>query len=286
MARTIGQELSQSWGTSVIVENRPGANGIIGARLVFNAMPDGYSIGLVSTPFAINPSLRNDLPYDTHKDFTPLALASLAPNVLVVNPTLNVRSLQELISLAKSKPSALNFASVGVGSSPHLSSEMLNAAAKIQTTHVPYTGSGPALMDLIAGRVDYMFVNLPAALPHVRSGKVKILGVAGERRSPVLPEVPTIIEGGIPDFISVGWYGVMGPAGLSPKIAQQYNTEINRILQLPNLQALMQEQGAEVASLTPSQFADFIKTDSQRWAKAVKDSGTVVVVNSTQERKK
>lgn len=276
MARSVGNELGRRLKTPVIVENRPGANGTIGVRALVNQAPNGYAIGLASTPFTINPSIRADLPYDSQKDIVPVALMSLAPNLLVANPRLGVNTVEELVKLARQKPGVLNFASVGVGSSPHLSSEMLVSAARIEATHVPYNGSGPALLDLIEGRVDFMFVNLPSALPHVESGKLKALAVAGETRSAVLPKVPTMIEAGIPDFVSVGWYGVIAPAGVPKDIVTRYNTEINQILQLPELQTLLKEQGAMASRMSAEEFAEFLRADAVRWAKAVKDSGMKV----------
>lgn len=276
LARQVAQKLSESWGVPVVVDNKPGANGIIAYQSVAKSAPDGYTIGLASTPMALNLSLRKDLPFDTRKDFVPLALVAQTPNVLIANPLLPVRTQGELSALAKRRSGGLNYASVGIGSSPHLSAEMLKKATGLEARHVPYNGSGPALVDLIAGRVDFMFVNLPAALPHVRSGKVVVLGVADERRSPVLPDTPTLSESGVPQFVSIGWYGAMGPAGMPPDLVQRYHAEINRILKLPDVRSAIGALGAEPGAMDLAEYTAFIEKDIQRWAKAVKDTGATV----------
>lgn len=276
LARQVGQKLAASWGVPVVVENKAGANGIIAYQAIARAAPDGYTIGLASTPLALNPSLRKDLPFDTRKDIAPLALIAQTPNVLIANTLIGVRSLKDLSALAKVRPAGLDYASVGLGSSPHLSAEMLKKAVGIKAAHVPYNGSGPALVDLIAGRTDFMFVNLPAALPHIRSGKVAVLGVADERRSAVLPDTPTMVEAGVPEFISIGWYGAVAPAGMSPELVRRYNAEINRILKLPDVREKIEALGAEPGVMDVPQYTDFIEKDIQRWAKAVKETGVTV----------
>jgi tripartite-type tricarboxylate transporter receptor subunit TctC len=276
LARQVGQKLSESWNVPVVVENRPGANGIIAYTAMAKAAPDGYTIGFASTPLALNPSLHNDLTFDTRKDIAPLALVAQTPNVLIANPMLGVKSLKDLSAAANSRPKGLDYASVGIGSSPHLSSEMLKKAIALKATHVPYNGSGPALVDLLSGRIDFMFVNLPSALPHIRSGKVVALGVADDRRSSLLPDTPTMIEAGVPDFISIGWYGVVAPGGMPPELVRRYSSEINRILKLPDVRAKIESIGAEPGALDASQFGDFIDKDTQRWAKAVKETHVTV----------
>jgi tripartite-type tricarboxylate transporter receptor subunit TctC len=276
LARQVGQKLSESWNVPVVVENRPGANGIIAYTAMAKAAPDGYTIGFASTPLALNPSLHKDLTFDTRKDIAPLALVAQTPNVLIANPMLGVKSLKDLSAAANSRPKGLDYASVGIGSSPHLSSEMLKKAIGLKATHVPYNGSGPALVDLLSGRIDFMFVNLPSALPHIRSGKVVALGVADDRRSTLLPDTPTMIEAGVPDFISIGWYGVVAPGGMPQELVRRYSAEINRILKLPDVRAKIESLGAEPGALDASQFADFIDKDTQRWAKAVKETHVTV----------
>ena len=276
LARQVAQKLTENWGVPVVIDNKPGANGIIAYTTIAKAAPDGYTIGLASTPLALNYALRKDLPFDARKDLVPVALLATTPNVLISNTLIGVKTLQELSNFARSRPDGLNYASVGIGSSPHLSAEMLKKATDIKAAHVPYNGSGPALLDLIAGRSDFMFVNLPSALPNIRSGKVVLLGVADEKRSTVLPDAPTLIEGGLPNFISIGWYGVVAPAGISADIVQRYNTEINRILVLPDVQDKFKSIGAEPLIMGVAGYTAFIDRDIQRWVRVVRDTDTTL----------
>lgn len=273
LARRVGQKLSEAWNVPVIVDNKPKANGVIAYEAVARAQPDGYTIGLVSTPLALAPSLRAKLPFEARNSFAPLAMIAESPNVLIANAQLQVKTVPDLLNLAKTRATELNYASVGVGSSPHMTAEMLKAATGMKATHIPYNGSGPALIDLTAGRVDFMFVNLLSAIPHVRSGTVVALGVSDVRRTPLLPDAPTMIEAGIPDFLSIGWYGVMAPAGLSPEIAARYNAEINRILEMPDVRETIAALGAQPASKSIGEFTAFFDQDIQHWAKVVKDTG-------------
>jgi len=275
LARIVAQPLAESWRATIVVDNRPGANGIIANGLLSKSAPDGYTAGLISTGFALNFSLQPSLGY-TVRDFTPVSLIATRPNALIVKPGLPAKNVKELIALAKQKAGALNYASVGIGSSPHLSAEMFKAAAGLDIVHVPYKGSGPALTDLIAGRVDMMFLTLPAALPHITSGKLQILAVTDTRRSPVLPNVPTTVESGLPGLIVIGWYGVALPAGVPAPIVQRYSSDINRILGQQTVRDRIASQGAEVRVLSAAEFATFINEDIARGAKAVKDSGTRV----------
>jgi tripartite-type tricarboxylate transporter receptor subunit TctC len=276
VARIVGQKLGDAWNTQVTVENLPGANGIVAAEQLARARPDGYTIGLISTTFTLNPSLYKNLSYNPRRDFTPIALMAVAPNVLVVNADLPVKSVQDLIALAKQKPNTLNYASVGNGSSPHLLAEMLKGASGMTAIHIPYLGSGPALDDLIAGRADFMFVNLSNALPSIRAGKVNILAVGGDRRSTLLAGTPTMVEAGLADFISVRWYGVAGPAGLPLELVRRYNTAINLILAQPDVRERIESLGADTRAMSPAQFVDFINKDAQRWSRAVKHSNAGV----------
>lgn len=276
LARLVGQKLSEAWGVPVVVDNKPGANGIIANSATAMAAPDGYTIGLVSTPLAINSALRKDLPFDARKNLIPVALLATTPNVLIANTQLGVKTLQGLVDSARGHPGGLNYASVGVGSSPHISAEMLKKATGLKATHVPYKGSGQALLDLIEGRSDFMFVNLPSALPHIRAGKVVVLGVADDKRNPVVPDAPTLIEAGLPEFISIGWYGAVAPAGVSMEIVQRFNTEINRILQLPDVREKIISLGAEPGALGLADFTAFVDRDMQRWARAVHDTGVTI----------
>lgn len=275
LARTVVNPLSEAWGATIVVDNRPGANGMIAYDLMAKAPADGYTAGLISTGFALNFSLTRALPYSL-KDFMPVSLIATRPNALIVKSGLPAKSVKELIALAKQKPGALNYASVGIGSSPHLSAEMFKTAAGVDIVHVPYKGSGAALTDLIAGRIDVMFLTLPAALPHINSGRVQVLAVTDTRRSPVLPNVPTTVDSGLPGLIVIGWYGVTLQRGVPNALVARYNAEINRILARQDIRDQIASQGAEVRTLTPTEFATFINEDIARGAKAVKDSGTKV----------
>ena len=273
LARAVGQPLSEVLGASIVVDNRPGANGMIAYELIAKAPADGYTLGLISTGFALNFSLQPKLPY-ARADFAPLAMIATRPNALIAKAGLPAKNVKELIALAKQKPKALNYASVGIGSSPHLSGEMFKTAAGVDIVHVPYKGSGAALTDLIAGRVDLMFLTLPAALPHVQSGRLQIYAVTDTRRSPVLPNVPTTVESGLPGLIIIGWYGITLQRGVPAAIAARYSTEINRILAQADVKERIAHQGAEVRIMTPAEFNTFVDEDIARGAKAIRDSGT------------
>ena len=274
LARTIGQKLSEAWRQPVIVENKPGAGGNIGADSVAKAKPDGYTIlmGTIGTQ-AINASLYSKMPYDAAKDFAPVTLVAMVPNVLVVNPGVPAKSVTELVALAKSKPGQLNFASSSTGGSPHLSGEMFKQMTGAEIVHVPYKGSAPALTDLLGGQVALMFDNLPSALPHVKAGKLRALGVTSARRSQAAPEIPTLAESGVPGYEVDSWFGVLAPAGTPKEIVAKLNAEIVRILQMPEVRQRLMEQGAEPVGDTPEQFAEHIRKETVKWARVVKASG-------------
>ena len=273
LARIVAQKLHAAWEVPIVVDNRPGANGVIAYEAVAKAPPDGHTLGLISTGFALNVSLQPPPPYSV-KDFAPVALIATRPNVLITHPGVPVASVKDLIALAKSRPGALNYASVGIGSSPHLSGEMFRKQAAVDIVHVPYKGSGAALTDLIVGRVDLMFLTLPAALPHINAGKLKVLAVTDTRRSPVIPKVPTTREAGLPELVVIGWYGVATQAGVARETVSRYNAEINRVLAMPDVRERIVQLGAEVRTLSASEFAAFIAEDVARGAKAIRDSGT------------
>jgi tripartite-type tricarboxylate transporter receptor subunit TctC len=275
LARIVAQKLNAAWEVPIVVDNRSGANGIIAYEAVAKAPSDGHTLGLISTGFALNVSLQPSLPYSV-RDFAPISLIATRPNVLITNPGVPVASVKDLIALAKRRPGMLNYASVGIGSSPHLSAEMFKKQAGLEVVHVPYKGSGAALTDLIVGRIDLMFLTLPAVLPHINAGKLKVLGVTDTRRSAVLPKVPTMAEVGLPELVVIGWYGVATQAGVARETVSRYNAEINRILALPDVRERIARLGAEVRVLSPSEFASFIREDVARGAKAIKDSGTTV----------
>jgi len=277
LARAAAQKLTESLGKSVVVDNRPGAGGNIGADLVAKSPPDGYTLlmGTVGT-HAINPSLYAKMPYDHVKDFVPVVLVAGVPNVLVVNPSLPVNSVADLIKLAKSKPGSINFASSGNGTSIHLSGELFKTMAGVDMTHVPYKGSAPALTDLMGGQVQVMFDNLPSSLPHIKAGKLRAIAVTSLKRAPALPDVPTISESGLPGFEASSWFGILAPAGTPPAIVTRLNTEINKWLQTPEAKEQLLAQGAQAAGGTPEQFAAHIRAETDKWAKVVKASGAKV----------
>ena len=277
LARAAAQKLTEAFGQSVVVDNRPGAAGNIGADLVAKSAPDGYTLlmGTVGT-HAINPSLYSKMPYDHVKDFVPVVLVAGVPNVLVVNPALPVNSVADLIKLAKDKPGQINFASSGSGTSIHLSGELFKTMAGVDITHIPYKGSSPALVDLIGGQVQIMFDNLPSALPQIKAGKLRAIAVTSLKRAPVLPDVPTISESGLPGFEASSWFGVLAPAGTPAPIVARINAEVNKWLQTADARERLLSQGAEAAGGSPEQFANHIRAESEKWAKVVKASGAKV----------
>ena len=277
LARAAAQKLTESMGQSVVVDNRPGAGGNIGADVVAKSAPDGFTLlmGTVGT-HAINPSLYAKMPYDHVKDFTPVVLVAGVPNVLVVNPSLPVNSVADLIKLAKAKPGSINFASSGNGTSIHLSGELFKTMAGVDMTHVPYKGSAPALTDLIGGQVQVMFDNLPSSLPYIKAGKLRAIAVTSSKRAPALPDVPTISESGLPGFDASSWFGILAPAGTPPAVVARLNTEVNKWLQTPEAKEQLLAQGAQAAGGAPEQFAAFIRSETDKWAKVVKASGAKV----------
>lgn len=277
LARAVAQKLSEAWGQQAIVDNRPGAGGNIGSDLVAKAAPDGYTLlmGTVGT-HAINPSLYTKMPYDHVKDFAPVILVAGVPNVLVVNPSVPVNSVKDLIAYAKANPDKLNFASSGNGTSIHLSGELFRTMTGVQITHVPYKGSSPALTDLMGGQVQLMFDNLPSSLQFIKAGKLKALAVTSTARSAALPDVPTLAESGLPGFEASSWFGVLAPAGTPPDIVARINGAIGAWLATPEAKDKLMSQGAIAAGGTPDEFAKHIAAETAKWAKVVKASGAHV----------
>ena len=277
LARAVAQKLTDAWGQAVVVDNRPGAGGNIGSEIVAKAAPDGYTLemGTVGT-HAINASLYAKMPYDHVKDFAPVILVAGVPNVLVVNPTLPVNSVQELIAYAKANPGKLNFASSGSGTSIHLAGELFKVMAGVQMTHIPYKGSAPALQDLIGGQVQLMFDNLPPSLPHIKAGKLRALAVTSATRSSALPDTPTIAESGLPGFEASSWFGVLAPAGTPPAIIARLNAEIGAWLASAEAKEKMLALGANIGGGSPEDFARHIAAETAKWQKVVKASGAKV----------
>jgi tripartite-type tricarboxylate transporter receptor subunit TctC len=274
VARLIAQGLGTALGQPVVVDNRAGAAGNIGADAVAKSPPDGYTLlmGTVGT-HAINAGLYKKMPYDTVADFAPVTLVAAVPNILVLNPAVPVASVKDLIAYAKANPGKLNFASSGNGTSIHLSGELFKTMTGVEMTHVPYKGSAPALTDLIGGQVQLMFDNLPSALPHVKSGKLKALAVTTAERAPAFPDLPTVQEKGLPGFETSSWFGVLAPAGTPREIVARLNTEILKLLATPDMQERFAQNGAQVVGKGPAEFAAHIKAEMAKWAKVIKESG-------------
>lgn len=274
LARIIGQALTAELGQSVVVDNRAGAGGNIGGQAAAKATPDGHTLfmGTVGT-HAINASLYKKMPFDPVKDFAPLTRVANVPNLLVANPAQPYKSVKDLIAYAKANPGKVNFGSSGNGSSIHLSGELFKSLAKVDMQHVPYKGSAPAVTDLLGNQIGIMFDNMPSAIPHVRSGKLVPLAVTTAKRSPELPNVPTIAEAGVPGYEATSWFGMFAPAGTPAPVLAKLNAAIVKVLAQPDVKKKINEQGAEVYSETPEQFAAFIQAESVKWGKVVKESG-------------
>ena len=277
LARAVAQKLTETLGQSVVVDNRPGAGGNIGAELVAKSPPDGYTLlmGTVGT-HAINPSLYAKMPYDHVKDFVPVILVAGVPNVLVVNPSVPANSVQELIAYIKANPGKVNFASSGSGTSIHLSGELFKTMAGVSMTHVPYKGSTPALTDLMGGQVQLMFDNLPSSLPQIKAGKLRALAVTSAQRASALPDVPTVAEAGLPGFEASSWFGLLAPAGTPKDIVTKLNAEVAKWLATPEAREKLASQGAIAAGQSPDDFTRHIAAETAKWQKVVKESGAKV----------
>jgi tripartite-type tricarboxylate transporter receptor subunit TctC len=273
-ARSVTQKLSETLNVPVVVENRPGAGGITGSEVVARSAPDGYTLLVTSISHTINPSVRKNLPFDSVRDFAPVTLITDAPNFLVVHPSLPVKSVKELIALARARPGQVTYASSGTGTSTHLSGELFKAMARIDIVHVPYKGGGPAVIDLIGGHVQMMFSTLPSVLQQVRAGKLRGLAVTGARRFPPAREFPTMIEAGLPGYEVSGWSGMFAPAGTPKEAVARIAGEIAKILRAPELKERFFVQGAEPVGNTPEEFSTFVRSEIAKWKKVVEFSGT------------
>jgi tripartite-type tricarboxylate transporter receptor subunit TctC len=272
-ARWIGQKLGERLNQSVVVENRPGANGNIGTDLIAKAAPDGYTIGMATPgPVTVGRSLYRSLPYDPRSDLAPIILANDSPIVLVVNPSVPVHSMRALVELAKAEPGKLTAALVSTGSVPHLLTELMKASAGIDILDVPYKGGSPAATDVMAGQVDMLFSVLPLVLPHINAGKLRALAVASDARSPLLPDVPTMAEAGYPQVLGSAWNGIVAPAGVSSDVVAKLNAEIGLVLDAPDTRERFRALGMEPGKGTPADFAAFIERESQKWAGVIKAS--------------
>jgi tripartite-type tricarboxylate transporter receptor subunit TctC len=274
--RMIAQKLSETLGQQFFVENRAGAGGTIGSDFVAKARPDGYTLLLTATPFVITPHVYKKLPYDALADFAPVIRIASGPYVLVVHPSLGVNSVKELIALAKQQPGKIDFASSGNGSAQHLVTALFAYMAGIQLNHVPYKGSGPAQQDLMSGIVKMSFVGTPIAIPHMKAGRLRALGVSTATRSQEMPEVPTIAEAGVPGYEARVWIGMVAPAGTPHEIIAKLNGEIGRLVRTDEVKKLLAPTGMEPDPDTPEQFGAYLKADYDKWGKVVRDSGATV----------
>lgn len=274
LARLVGQRLGAAWSQPVIVENRPGAGGTIGTEMLAKAPADGYTLGwgAIST-HGMNAVLYSKLGYDTLADFVPVASAAEVPNVLIVSPALQAHSVQDLVRVARANPGSLMYASAGGGSTLHISCELFKRLAKVEMVHVPYKGSAPALTDVMGGQVPVMCDSLTSALPHIRAGKVRAIGVTSARRSPLLPNTPTVAESGVPDYEMNPWYGVFAPAGTPAAVVARVNADINKILAMPEVKDRLATMGAEPLPQSPEQFSAMVRRDMARWGRLIKDMG-------------
>ncbi len=273
LARTVGARLQTVWGQPVTVDNKPGGGTVIGTDAVAKSAPDGYTLFIMPFAFAVNPSIFRKLPYDPAKDFAPITLAATTPNLLVIGPEIKVNSVAELLALARSKPGGLSYASTGTGSSNHLSMEKFKQMAGVDITHIPYKGSAPAVTDLIGGQVGLMFDNVPNVIQHIKAGKLKALAVTSAKRSPHVPDLPTVAEAGVPGFEVSVWFGIAAPGGTPAAIIDKLHAEIVRTLSLPEVRDKFFAQGVDVVGSTPAQFAVHLKEQMAMWAKVVKDAG-------------
>ncbi|MGV3493894.1 MAG: Bug family tripartite tricarboxylate transporter substrate binding protein [Ramlibacter sp.] len=274
LARVVGEALKNELGQPVVIDNRAGAGGNIGAALAAKANADGHTLfmGTVGT-HAINQSLYKKLPYDPIKDFAPLTRVAMVPNLLVAHPSKPYNSVKELVAYAKANPGKVNFGSSGSGSSIHLSGELFNTLAKVDMIHVPYKGSAPAVTDLLGGQIDIMFDNMPSAIQHVRAGKLKPLAVTTAKRSPQLPDVPTVAEAGVPGYEATSWFGMFVPAATPAPVVAKLNAALVKVLADANVKKKIAEQGGEPHGEKPEQFAEFIRNETAKWSQVVKASG-------------
>ena len=274
VARSVGQKLNELLGASIVVDNRSGAGGTIGADVAAKAPADGYTLLMAAGAHTLAPSLYIKLPYDIARDFAPISISAKSTYLLVVHPSVPARSVNELIALARAKPGGLNYASSGIGAPPHLAGEMFNTLAGVRLVHVAYKGDTPAIADLLGGHVDLAFLAVSATSPHIKAGKLRALAVTSAQRTPVMPDLPTIAEaGGLKDFDISTWWGLLAPAGTSPEAVNRLAAAMAKIAAMPDIKARFGELGVEAAANTPEQFGAFIKAEIQKFAALVKLAG-------------
>jgi tripartite-type tricarboxylate transporter receptor subunit TctC len=273
LARVLGNKLSENLRQQVIVDNRSGANHIIGGQLTQKSAPDGYTVQVIPEGWVINASMYSKLPFDPVRDFSPIANMALVPNALVIHPSLPVRNVKQFIALARARPGQMNYGTSGVGAPSHMSAELLKVLARVEYTHVPYKGQALAVTALLGGELEFAFPTIMASVGHVRSGRLIALGVTTAQRATALPNVPTIQEAGVPGYEVAGWYGVIGPAGMPQAVVARLNREINAILNVPETREQLLTQGAEPRTGTPEEFAATMANDVKKWQKVVASAG-------------
>ena len=272
VGRAIGKKLTEAWGQPVVIENRPGAGALIGTEAVAKAHPDGYTLLLVSPTFTIGPAIRKHMPFDTDRDFTPVAFIGRSPLLVTASNKVPVKSAKELFALARSSPGQLTYASAGLGSINQIATELIALAAGVKLTHVPYKGGAPAVNDLAGGHVDIFVSSLPQVLPLAKSGQVRALAVTGNKRSALFPDVPTLAESGVPAAELGTWWGIVGPAGLPTEMVNKLNAEIGKMLTSPELITFLTDEGAEAEAMTPQQFTDMMRRETERWSKVAREA--------------
>lgn len=273
-ARAVAQKLTESLGQAVVVDNRSGAGGNVAAEIVAHAVADGHTLLVTSPgPVVINPALYSSLPYDPQKELAPVTLIAAGANVLTVHPAVQANNVQQLMALARSKPDTLNYASSGIGTIPHLSGELFRIAARLPVVHVAYKGAGAAVIDVMAGRADYILVSVPSVLTQIRAKRLRALAVTTLKRAAVLPDLPTIDESGVPGYESIAWWGVMAPAAVPMSVVSMLNRTIVKSLNATETRERLATEGVEVAGTTPAQFGDFLKRETAKWAQVIKTAG-------------
>jgi tripartite-type tricarboxylate transporter receptor subunit TctC len=273
MARLVGRHLSARIGQQIVIENRPGASGILGSEVVSRAAPDGYTLLIANVSLVVNPFLYPKMPYDPLSDFMPVTMVNSAPLLLVVHPSIAAKSVTELIAHAKSHPGQLNYGSGGLGSTPYLAAELFKSLSGIDVLHVPYKGGAPALSDLVGGQLSFMIENMPGTMPYVMAGNLRAIAITSLQRSPLAPELPTMVEAGVPGYEMSGWNGIFAVKGTPPEIVARLYSEVAEILRAPEVRRELAALGAEPVGDTPDEFTAFLKTDIARWGKIIQEKG-------------
>ena len=273
LARLVGPKLTEKWGQPVVVDNRAGAGGVIGTEIVANASPDGYNVLVIAQGFTANPFLYQKLPYRTPEDFAPITILAYGPNVLVVHPSVKAGSVKELVALAKQQPGKLNYATSGVGAASHLAIEMFKRMAGVEMVHIPYKGAGAATAAVVAGQVQLLFTSTGAAMPHIKSGRLRALGVTTAKRTPALPDVPTVAETGLAGFQVDGWYALVAPARTPKNVIERIYRDTSAVLKQPDIVARIEAVGLEPAGISPQEFGNYIRAELRKWGTLIREAG-------------